>query len=140
MLLSNKIKYGMQALVYLTRKDKLDVVPARKIAGDLNLPREFVSKILQSLVTHGLLGSKKGKGGGFYMTANPADIKVGAIFAALGHSEFEENCFLGLNGICTENLCDLCDRWKELNNEFESVIKRMSVRKLSETSFAEIEK
>lgn len=140
MILSSRIKYGMQALVYMTRVMNDKAISSKQIASDLNIPKEFVSKILQSLVIDGCLGSKKGKNGGFFFVVPPSKIKLHSVFSALGYSAFTKECFLGLNGLCSENLCELCNHWDELGLEYESVLKQISIQTVSETKFNSMKK
>ena len=65
-IFSKKCEYGLQAVLYLSTYDKGAVVPADDIAKKLSIPKEFVSKILQSLTERGIVVSKKGKAGGIF--------------------------------------------------------------------------
>ena len=47
-------------------------------AGD-RMPRKFLELILLELKNHGLLQSKKGKGGGYFLAKSPSAINVGQI-------------------------------------------------------------
>lgn len=73
-MLSKKTKYGLKALAYLgTRKDNQPVQIA-EIAEKENISQKFLESILLSLRKMGILGSKKGKGGGYYLIKNPDEI------------------------------------------------------------------
>ncbi|MGE5351621.1 MAG: RrF2 family transcriptional regulator, partial [Acidobacteriota bacterium] len=58
-IFSKKCEYGLQAVLYLAANMQEDVVRVDVIAKELNIPKEFVSKILQSLREHGIIESKK---------------------------------------------------------------------------------
>ncbi len=138
MIPSTKIKYGMLALTYLAKKTDHEVVSSKQISDELCIPKEMVSKILQSLVYKGFLGSKKGKNGGFYLSVDPSKTNVHAVLTALGYTRGIQSCFLGLNGLCEDNyLCNLCNGWEKINDEFENVTMNMSIRKLSESRFVQ---
>jgi len=64
-IFSKKCEYGMQAVLYLAAQDVGTIVTAEKISRVLKIPKEFISKILQSLRESGLISSIKGKSGGF---------------------------------------------------------------------------
>ena len=53
-----------------------EVIPAEEIANKLSIPKEFVSKILQSLTESGIVNSRKGKSGGFAIAKDPKRIKL----------------------------------------------------------------
>ena len=48
-IFSKKCEYGMQAVLYLAAREMGTLVSADEISKVLKIPREFVSKILQSL-------------------------------------------------------------------------------------------
>jgi Rrf2 family protein len=66
-IFSKKCEYGLQAVLYLAAQHSGEVLPADEIARKLNIPKEFVSKILQSLTESGIIDSRKGKSGGFFL-------------------------------------------------------------------------
>ena len=58
---SKKCEYGLQAVLFMAARDEDCVCPAEEISKKLNIPKEFISKILQSLTESGIIESKKGK-------------------------------------------------------------------------------
>jgi len=83
-MLSKKTKYGLKALTYIAKKDcgKQPVLIAQ-IAKDENISKKFLEIILLQLKNSGFLGSKKGKGGGYYLLKKPEDITVAALMRIL---------------------------------------------------------
>jgi Rrf2 family protein len=75
-MLSKKSKYAINALVYLA-KDKSGLpVRISKIAESENIPRKFLEAILLDLRNAGMLNSKKGKTGGYYLHLKPEEINI----------------------------------------------------------------
>ena len=64
MMLSKKTKYGLKALTYLAKVEGREPVQIAEIARHENISQKFLESILLTLRRNGLLGSKKGKGGG----------------------------------------------------------------------------
>lgn len=115
---SNKLKYGMQTLLYMNRFNKKHVFSAAYISEQLHIPKEFISKILQTLAHNGILLSKKGKGGGFAFSVDPQQIKLKTIFNSLGHAKEFEKCLFGGNvESCLEDECRICSIWTTFNKE-----------------------
>ncbi|HET8736501.1 MAG TPA: Rrf2 family transcriptional regulator [Pricia sp.] len=73
-MLSKKTKYGLKALTYLASQAKNSPVQIAEIAEQENISQKFLESILLSLRKTGFLGSKKGKGGGYYLIKDPEDI------------------------------------------------------------------
>jgi Rrf2 family protein len=82
-LLSRKSKYGLKALLALARAaTDRPVLVAELAAGDA-IPKKFLEAILLDLKRRGLVQSKKGKGGGYYLCRSAQEITVGQVIRAL---------------------------------------------------------
>ncbi len=73
-MLSKKTKYGLKALTYLGAQKEKTPVQIAEIAEHENISQKFLESILLSLRKTGFLGSKKGKGGGYYLIKDPKEI------------------------------------------------------------------
>ena len=92
-------------------------MPGDDIAKKLSIPKEFVSKILQSLTESGIVISKKGKSGGFSLAQDPKKIKLIDIVAAIDGLEIFNSCVLGFPNCNPKNPCPLHDRWGQLRTK-----------------------
>lgn len=82
-MLSRKTKYGIKALIYIAKQDNLMPVLISEISERENISKKFLEAILLDLKRIGLVGSKKGKGGGYYLLKNPKEISVATIIRFL---------------------------------------------------------
>jgi Rrf2 family protein len=73
-MLSKKTKYGLKALAFLASQNDRKPVQIAEIARHENISQKFLESILLNLRKTGLLGSKKGKGGGYYLIKEPKEI------------------------------------------------------------------
>lgn len=76
-MISKKTKYGLKALIYLARHYDKGPILIADLARDENLPKKFLENILLSLKNNGILQSRKGKGGGYYLGRHPGKITFG---------------------------------------------------------------
>ena len=81
-MLSQKAKYGLRALVALARAGGAQV-SAGELAVRAGAPRKFLEAILLELKRHGVVQSQKGKGGGYFLRREPADITFGEVIRVL---------------------------------------------------------
>ncbi len=82
-MLSKKTKYGIKALAYIARKKDRRPVQASEISESENISQKFLESILLELRKSGFLGSKKGKGGGYYLIKEPDEIRMTAVIRVL---------------------------------------------------------
>ncbi len=86
MRLSKRGEYGLRAMIDLTRSRKENpegVVQIKDISEREKIPAKFLEQILLALKNAGLLQSKLGVGGGYYLSRAPRDISLGQIFRTL---------------------------------------------------------
>lgn len=82
-MLSKKTKYGIKALTFLAKQEPNVPVQIATISQSENISLKFLESILLTLRKSGLLGSKKGKGGGYYLLKNPNEIKMTTVMRVL---------------------------------------------------------
>lgn len=114
---SKKCEYGLQAVLYLAAHLEKEVITSDEIAKKLDIPKEFVSKILQSLKESKIVSSKKGKAGGFSLAKDPKKIKLVDIVDAIDGLGVFNNCILGFPKCNVDNPCPLHDKWGELRTK-----------------------
>ncbi len=78
-MLSKKSKYAIIALLYLARRYNKGPILIKNIAEEERIPQKFLEAILRDLKNAGILNSKKGKGGGYYLTKDPKDVHLAGI-------------------------------------------------------------
>ncbi|PQJ22866.1 Rrf2 family transcriptional regulator [Tenacibaculum sp. SG-28] len=82
-MLSKKTKYGIKALTFIAKQEKGTKVQIATISEEENISHKFLESILLTLRKAGLLASKKGKGGGYYLLKEAAEIKMTDVIRTL---------------------------------------------------------
>ena len=75
-MLSKKCKYAIHALVYLAERHEQGPVQIQDISDAQHIPKKFLEAILLELRHAKILESKKGKGGGYYLIKDPAEVNL----------------------------------------------------------------
>jgi Rrf2 family protein len=76
-MISKKTKYGLQALLILAREYGRGPILIAELAERDRIPKKFLESILLQLKNAGILGSRKGKGGGYFLAREPSQITMG---------------------------------------------------------------
>ncbi len=82
-MLSMKAKYGLRALTVLAKEYGRGPVLIGNLATQERIPRKFLELILLDLKKKGILQSKKGKGGGYFLNRAPSATSVGEVIRVL---------------------------------------------------------
>lgn len=135
-MLQKKTKYAIKALLPLAKRYN-DHKPMRisEIAETEGIPRKFLEAILLELRHHGIVGSKMGAAGGYYLLKHPEEIMLSNLIRLTGGPiallpcvslNFYEPC-----GECAnEETCGLRSVILE--------VREASIKILSKTSLADI--
>lgn len=75
-MLSKKCQYALHALTYLSTVKEGGSVTIGEIAEEKNIPKKFLETILLDMKNAGILGSKKGKSGGYYLRKKTDQISI----------------------------------------------------------------
>jgi Rrf2 family protein len=82
-MLTNKAKYALRALFALSEKYDEGPILISDLAEQEGIPKKFLELILLELKNHGILQSKKGKGGGYFLGRTPDLIHIGQVVRIL---------------------------------------------------------
>jgi len=81
-MLSNRTKYAIKALLYIYRDQTGAPVHIVDIAKSENIPQKFLELIMLDIKKTGILDSKRGKGGGYFLTQEPEKVLIGTVIRA----------------------------------------------------------
>ena len=82
-MLSRKSKYGLKALLTLARERSRGPILISELAERDAIPKKFLEAILLELKRHGVVDSRKGKGGGYFLRRPPEEVTFGAVIRLL---------------------------------------------------------
>ena len=82
-MITMKTKYALKALSRLAVAPKGQPLLIADIAEQEGIPKKFLELILSELKQHGILTSRKGRGGGYLMARAPEDVTVASVLRVL---------------------------------------------------------
>jgi Rrf2 family protein len=77
-MLSMKAKYALRALIVLSAHEK-KMMQNKAIAKEADVPAKFLEAILAELKHHGIVNSKRGIFGGYFLARPSGDIMLGEV-------------------------------------------------------------
>lgn len=77
-MLSKKCKYAIHALVHMGHRPEEKFL-IKEISEACAIPRKFLERILLDLNRAGMLGSKQGKGGGYFLRRKTKEINLAEV-------------------------------------------------------------
>lgn len=133
-MLSKKSQYAFKALTYLAGKFNEGPVLISEISKKKKIPLKFLENILLELKKAGILDSKKGKGGGYFLNKNPSKVKVADVIRLVNGPiamlpcvslYFYERC-----KNCDEKHCGLHDMMIEVRDASLNILENRTLNDL----------
>jgi Rrf2 family protein len=81
--MTNKSKYGLKALLVLAQEAGRGPVLVANLAEREAIPRKFLETILLELKHRGVVQSRKGRGGGYFLRRKPSEVTFGEVIRVL---------------------------------------------------------
>lgn len=135
-MLTAKGKYGLKALVHLSRLPPGELALATEVSAANNIPKKFLDAILSELRNAGIVQARKGKGGGYRLARPAEDIKVGNVvrvldgplapLACASHTRYEA-C-----DDCDVATCQVRHMMLEVRNAIAEVLDRTTLAQMRE--------
>jgi Rrf2 family protein len=83
MRITAKVDYAVRAAIELAGADRGTPVKGDRIAAAQDIPMKFLENILSELRRAGLVGSRRGADGGYWLARPPAEVTIADIIRAV---------------------------------------------------------
>ncbi len=134
-MLTKKAYYAFQALTHLVEKYNDGPVLISEIAEQKKIPLKFLENILLQLKNTGILDSKKGKGGGYFLRNNPSETRIATVFRLIDGPIAMLPCvslyFYQRCENCNEKFCGLHDILIEVRDATLNILENRTLADLA---------
>jgi Rrf2 family protein len=137
-IFSKKCEYGLQGVLYLAAHLEEKVTSSEDISRALGIPKEFISKILQSLTESGIVESKKGKNGGFILAKAPSKIRLIDIVAAIDGLDIFNSCVIGFPECSPDHPCPVHQQWGDIRTKAYSMLTEETIDNFKDRTLSKI--
>ncbi|MGD0581551.1 MAG: Rrf2 family transcriptional regulator [Bacteroidales bacterium] len=140
MILSKKTRYAIVALTRLAREYGKGPMQIREIAEDEKIPQSFLENILLELRKLGILGSKLGKSGGYFLLKKPSDVNLAEIVRyfegtiALMYC-VSEKAYQPCEFCKDEVTCEIRKVFKEIRDTSYEILSRTTLESLTKSNY-----
>ncbi len=132
-MFSTSCHYGLQAMIYIALYSSEEKnVDLTSIATELDIPKHFLSKILQLLVKHNLLISMKGPTGGFRLSKPAASVTLIQIIRAIDGLSIFKQCGIGFKQCDDSHPCPIHHDYKGVRDRVEQLFRTKTLEQLTE--------
>lgn len=140
MILSKKTQYAIVALTRLAREYGSGPLQIKEIADEEKIPQSFLENILLELRKMGILGSKLGKSGGYFLLRKPEEVNLAEI---VRHFEgtialmycVSEKAYQPCEFCKDETTCEIKKVFKEVRDTTYDILNKTTLEKLTRSKF-----
>ncbi len=124
----------MRAVLELAKRFGQGAIPAGEIAASQAIPQRFLEIILNELKPTGLVDSRRGVQGGYYLTTDPRDITVGRVIRLVEGPLDPVRCTGDKESTCCplKEKCSLIQLWNQAREAVEKVYDSVNFQELVE--------
>ncbi|MDD3252586.1 MAG: Rrf2 family transcriptional regulator [Lachnospiraceae bacterium] len=114
MMISTRGRYALRVLIDLAEHQTGAYIPMKEIAARQELSQKYIEKIMPLLTKEKLVEGVHGKGGGYRLTRDPADYRIGDILR-LAEGDLAPVACLGCDAVSCSRApqCRTLDMWKK---------------------------
>ena len=135
MQLTNTSKYAIRILNYIANNSNNNLLNAKELSEELDIPYKFLTKIITELVKGGFIISIRGRKGGNKLSRNATEITIMEVLNAFNEFKSYNECVLGIGKCDQVKKCALHDQWLEPKHIIEKIFKNTSIKDLDGKNF-----
>lgn len=131
MKISNAEEYALRAVVFLGKHASEDrTFSLTEISQAEKLPLPFLEQLFRPLRSAKLVESKRGAGGGYRLTGDPAKVSVYDVFRAVSGEIRLQDCTTEYCN-CEQGDCKILPLWEKLEKRVIDTLKETTVKELA---------
>ena len=132
MMISTKGRYALRVLIDLAEQDCSRYITLREIAERQEISEKYLEIIVSSLVKAGFLDGLRGKGGGYRLGRDAAEINVLDVLQVMEGSLVPVACLEKENNTCLRaGACRTLPLWKGLNEVVNQYLRSITIHDLA---------
>lgn len=131
MILSQTAVYALKAALYLAESEADSLARVDDIAAALDVPRNYLSKILHALARAGILSSTRGPHGGFTLRVPASKLTLERVVDPFDEVVGGSGCLLGRARCSDSNPCAAHARWKDVSLAVRDFFRETTVHDLA---------
>ena len=131
MQLSRQGDYAIRAMIDLAQHAEKGPIHTEDIAKRQDIPKMYLSKIIQALAKAGLIRTVRGNKGGIFLNKKPSKITLFEVIEAI-EGQIALNECLRYKGACSrEDLCEVYPAWEKIQEVFKTELSKHTIGKFA---------
>ncbi|HEY5644865.1 MAG TPA: Rrf2 family transcriptional regulator [Pseudomonadales bacterium] len=129
-MISKTAEYALKAVLRLAQSPATTRLTAAELAESLQVPQNYLSKILHTLSRSGVLDSVRGPHGGFRLAVPTAELSLATVIEPFDELTRQRACLLGRPQCLETSPCAAHHRWRDLQSRYSQFFRETTVAQL----------
>lgn len=132
MILSRSSTYGLQAMIYLAVAEDDAPTMNSDIARFLGVPAPYLTKLMKLFVRQGLAGSRRGRGGGYWVTPAGRRASIRRLVEVIDGDQAFGSCLLGLKRCEDATACPVHFTWSPIKARLLALLESATLGQMAD--------
>lgn len=116
-------EYAVRCILYMSGKEKNQIVSRKEISRDMKIPDQFLGKIAQQLARSGFIEIIQGAKGGYRMIMGPEKITLLDIIEAVTGEIFLNDCLMNPGSCERSSSCAVNAVWEKARAQLRATLR-----------------
>jgi Rrf2 family protein len=125
--LTHRGSYAIRAVLSLARASEGEIVPARRIAKEMDIPVRFLPQVMGDLSRAGIVEARLGRAGGYRLSRPASKVSLLAVIEASEGDARRQTCVISGQECGRGEVCEVHDVFSEAQNAILARLDDVSV-------------
>lgn len=131
MILSRTTEYALAVLSFMATRNH-ELYTAELLHQELQIPRQYLRRLLTDLSKKGFIVSTRGRNGGFVFARDMSTINIAQIIDAMEGADAMNTCLLGFTACVAGHPCVMHNLWAEARLKMIETLTKTTLADLNE--------
>jgi Rrf2 family protein len=125
--ISRRVEYALRASIHLSGLGPGETLSFREIGEQQEIPKDFLAKILRTLVDAGIVASVRGSGGGFMLARPACEVSFLDVIEAVEGPVALNECTVNGAGCAWSMQCGMSSVWEQAQGAMLGVLRNTNL-------------
>jgi len=121
-MLSATAKYAISAMTHLASKDREKFFSVETLAAEVDVPQQYLAKIMKTLAGSGIIEARRGPTGGIRIAKSRNPLTLLNVCEALNEPIARDACFMGRDKCNAKDQCIFHKDWAGLRDQIREFL------------------
>lgn len=123
-------EYAVRCILYMSGKEKNQIISRKEISTEMDIPDQFLGKIAQQLARSGFLEIIQGAKGGYRLFMRPEKMTLLDVVEAVSGEIFLNDCIMNPGSCKRSSFCAVNAVWEKAREQLRATLREATFDKL----------